>query len=77
MFGVRLSKVFKSRWHALLWASLVLLTAYCSVPAAHEQGDAEQIAAIVDGTQKHEDRHEHRHEDRPVHHTNPWAKDAD
>jgi hypothetical protein len=36
MFGPRISSVFKSRWNALLWSAGILLTAYCSVPAAQE-----------------------------------------
>jgi len=70
MFGPKLNTVFKSRWNALFWASTVLLTAYCSVPSQDEQGagDAEQIAALVAASQKHDAK--------PAHHANPWAKDA-
>lgn len=31
-FGPRLNTVFASRWKALLWAAMVMLTAYCSIP---------------------------------------------
>ena len=36
MFGPRLRNVFRSRWHALWWSATILLTAYCSVPAADQ-----------------------------------------
>lgn len=32
MFGIRLSRVFASRWHTLGWSVMVLLTAYCAIP---------------------------------------------
>jgi len=38
MFGPRIRNVFRSRWHAVWWASTILLTAYCSVPARDEAG---------------------------------------
>jgi hypothetical protein len=67
MFGPRLRSVFKSCWHALLWASCVLLTAYCSVPAPDQQGTAEKVAAIVAASKQGGE---------PVqHHANPWARD--
>lgn len=34
MFGPRITTVFASRWKALWWCAGVLLTAYCTVPAA-------------------------------------------
>lgn len=68
MLGPRLNTVFKSRWNALFWASTVLLTAYCSVPAENEEGDAEEIAALV-AAAKHQDA-------KPEHHANPWAKQS-
>ncbi len=34
LFGPRLKTVFASRWNALFWSLGVLLTAYCTVPAA-------------------------------------------
>jgi hypothetical protein len=40
MLGPRLNTVFKSRWRALWWSATILLTAYCSVPAAHRQAQA-------------------------------------
>lgn len=36
LFGPKLNTVFASRWKALIWASFVLLTAYCAVPAREE-----------------------------------------
>ena len=59
LFGPKLNTVFASRWKALVWASFILLTAYCTVPAAEEtehqlraKQEAEQLA-----------------------HRNPWARD--
>jgi len=42
MFGPKITTVFKSRWNALLWSAGILLTAYCSVPAAQETDQAAQ-----------------------------------
>lgn len=36
MLGVRTTQVFTNRWKALVWAAGVMLTAYCSIPAADE-----------------------------------------
>ncbi len=44
MFGPKLNTVFASRWKALLWSAGVLLTAYCTVPAA----DAPQSSSAKD-----------------------------
>jgi len=52
MFGPKLTNVFRSRWHALLWTVFVMMTAYCSVPAQNEQGDAEAGAALVAAANK-------------------------
>jgi hypothetical protein len=70
MFGPKLTNVFRSRWHALLWAGFVMLTAYCSVPAQNEQGDAEAIAALVAAANRNQDHNE------PAPHANPWAKEG-
>lgn len=47
MFGVRLSSLFTSRWFALLWAVLVILTAIQFVGAgddgADNNGDADNL----------------------------------
>ena len=40
MFGVRLSSLFTSRWFALLWAVLVILTAIQFVGSAEKKDDA-------------------------------------
>jgi len=45
MFGPRLNTVFASRWKALWWSSMVLVTAYCTVPAADEPGKDNTVAA--------------------------------
>lgn len=39
MFGVRLSSLFTSRWFALLWAVLVILTAIQFVGAGDDGAD--------------------------------------
>ncbi len=33
-----MSTVFASRWKALWWSAMVLLTAYCTVPSPEETG---------------------------------------
>ena len=40
MFGARTSQVFTSRWKALLWSAGVLMTAYCTIPAADDDSAA-------------------------------------
>ena len=37
MFGPRLNTVFASRWKALWWSALILMTAYCAVPSPDEE----------------------------------------
>ncbi len=63
--------IFRSRWRALLWASGVLLTAYCTVPSANDQGDAadagSQTTAVGGLIGK-------SHQEEPHKHVNPWAK---
>lgn len=44
MFGVRLSSLFTSRWMALLWAVLVILTAIQFVGASDEDDGAATTA---------------------------------
>jgi hypothetical protein len=44
--GPRLTTVFASRWKALAWAGGVLLTAYCSVPAADRPEDSATPAHV-------------------------------
>jgi hypothetical protein len=59
--GPKLNTVFASRWKALLWAGGVLVTAYCTVPAADDvsgkAGD-QQAKHVAKAT-----------------HKNPWAVD--
>lgn len=47
MFGPRITTVFASRWKALWWSAGVLLTAYCSIPAAEvtPAQDSQQVVA--------------------------------
>tara|TARA_B100001105_G_C22016621_1_gene283892 strand:- start:238 stop:414 length:177 start_codon:yes stop_codon:yes gene_type:complete len=40
MFGVRLSSLFTSRWFALLWAVLVILTAIQFVGVGDDGGNS-------------------------------------
>lgn len=68
MFGPRITTVFKSRWNAVFWSGSMLLLAYCSVPAENEQGDAEEIAALVAAAKQQRVQ--------PERHANPWAKNA-
>lgn len=45
-FGPKLRHVFASPWKAALWSLGVLLTAYCTVPAAdqvRERGQAKPV----------------------------------
>jgi len=44
--GPRLNTVFASRWKALAWAGGVLLTAYCSVPAAEQSEQSAKPAHV-------------------------------
>lgn len=59
MFGPKLNTVFASRWKALWWAAMMLVTAYCSVPSAQET-EAHKPAPV---------------EKPVKHPANPWAKD--
>ncbi|HOB13804.1 MAG TPA: hypothetical protein PKN09_06140 [Novosphingobium sp.] len=54
-----MNQVFANRWKAVIWSMGVLLTAYCTVPAAddarlHEQAKVQHV---------------------PAKHKSPWAKD--
>ena len=44
-YGTRINQVFKSRWKTVTWSLGILLTAYCTVPAAAA------AASQPDGTQ--------------------------
>ncbi len=59
-FGPKLNTVFQSRRKALIWALSILVTAYCTVPAADQ--------ARQQGADKAADA-------APLHHKSPWAKD--
>ncbi len=66
MFGPRLNTVFASRWKALLWSACILMTAYCSIPAAEDtpeppHGTFQQMADQLE---------------QPKHHKSPWDRDA-
>lgn len=66
--GPRLSTVFASRWKALWWAAMVLVTAFCSVPKKGEDDlDPIAIATKVIGTPQPQAT-------QAPHHVNPWAK---
>ena len=59
--GPKLNTVFASRWKALLWSTGVLLTAYCTVPAADQASQKvgeQQAAHLAKAT-----------------HRNPWSLD--
>ena len=57
-FGPKLGQVFASRWKAVTWSLGILLTAYCTVPAADQARQHEQ-AKVAKAEQ---------------HHKSPWAK---
>ena len=61
MFGPGIRTVFRSRWHALLWSVGILPTAYCSVPAADQDGKDGAPAAKA-AAAPHTGKHR-----------NPWA----
>ncbi len=49
-FGPKMNTVFASRWKAALWSAGILLTAYCTVPAANqvrESSDAKVADAVA------------------------------
>ena len=63
LFGPRLKTVFASRWNALFWSLGVLLTAWCTVPAADEArrapaDQAAKAAAAADTAAMVEERRE-------------------
>lgn len=59
MFGPKITTVFASRWKALMWSVGVLMTAYCTIPAADEARElSEQKVAAAHQA-----------------HKSPWAKD--
>lgn len=71
MFGSKYQAIFRSRWRALIWASGVLATAYCTIPREDGSDPGLELlgaAAQVDG---HDERQEQSH------HANPWALDPE
>ncbi len=59
-FGPKLNTVFASRWKAVMWSAMVLMTAYCTMPAAEQ---AQQTA-------------EHKADKASAAHKSPWANDS-
>jgi hypothetical protein len=49
--GPKLNTVFASRWKAVLWSMGVLMTAYCTMPAAEQvqQHETTKAKAHVNG----------------------------
>ena len=57
-YGTKMNQVFASRWKAVTWSLGIMLTAYCTVPAAdkarqHEEAKAAKASEV---------------------HKSPWAK---
>jgi len=48
MFGVRLSSLFTSRWMALLWAILVILTAIQFIGSSGDDADPNAAETLSD-----------------------------
>jgi hypothetical protein len=65
----KLRNVFKSRWNAVFWSASVLLTAYCSVPAAQDKKTAAEDNKDAEKLLAH-----FVHRAPPKHHTDSWAK---
>ncbi|MDZ7588657.1 MAG: hypothetical protein U5J78_05815 [Parasphingorhabdus sp.] len=59
MFGPKMSTVFASRWNALMWSAMILVTAYCSVPAPEDDADNSATASTTAA--------------KPVNPDDPWA----
>lgn len=82
MFGPKISTVFKSRWHALLWAGGILLTAYCSVPSPNKtkmndaptQKQAAEMQAHKQDVEKLMKLFGEKPDSDSGQHENPWAK---
>lgn len=45
-FGPKMNTVFASRWKAAIWSAGILLTAYCTIPAADQarEQSAQKVA---------------------------------
>ena len=52
-FGTKLNTVFASRWKAVSWAAGIMLTAYCTIPAADQAGDNSAPQAASEASAKH------------------------
>lgn len=61
LFGPKISTVFKSRWNALMWATGILMTAYCTVPHGDDEAGGQNPMAAA----------------TPTDHANPWARVSD
>jgi len=68
MFGPKIRNVFKSRWHALFWAASMLVTAYCSIPSADDDGSDDAVTQFATNVAAHAG-------EQNAGHKNPWAKD--
>lgn len=58
-FGPKMNTLFASRWKAALWSAGILLTAYCTIPAA-------------DGAREHSQQ---KIAKAAAAHQSPWALD--
>ena len=58
-FGTKMRHVFASRWKAVSWSLGILMTAYCTVPAADQARQHEQAQVAKSHAA----------------HKSPWAKD--
>jgi hypothetical protein len=58
-YGTKINQVFTSRWKAVTWSLGILVTAYCTVPAADEARQHEDAQTAQASGQ----------------HKSPWAKD--
>ncbi|MCB2065512.1 MAG: hypothetical protein KDE15_02600 [Erythrobacter sp.] len=67
MFGSKYQAIFRSRWRALIWASGVLLTAYCSVPREDGSDPGVELLGAAVQVAGHGQQQEEQH------HVNPWA----
>ena len=57
-YGTKINQVFTSRWKAVTWSLGILLTAYCTVPAA-DQARQHLDAEVAKASELHK---------------SPWAK---
>lgn len=71
MFGPGIRTVFTSRWKAVWWSLGILATAYCTVPAEDQPGDAAEFAKAMLANSQAGDPSAHG-ESEPAPQTNPW-----